>query len=275
MLAGKIGERNLQQPAALAASADFIERSLREAGLEPMRQRYEIAGQPCDNIEAIITGSSRAEEIVIVGAHYDTVPGSPGANDNATGIAALLALARELAGTQPERTIRLVAFVNEEPGYFQSDQMGSWIYASRCRERGENVVAMISLETLGYFSDEEGSQQYPPGVGALYPSTGNFVAFVGNIDSGDLVRRCIGVFREQCDFPSEGGAFPESIPGVGWSDHWSFWRAGYPALMVTDTAPFRYPHYHLASDTPDRIDYARLARITRGMRAVVEELAGR
>ncbi len=273
-LAEEIGERSMRKPAALAESVDFIERSFRSAGLQPARQTYQIDGQDCHNIEVEIRGASRPEEIVVAGAHYDTVPACPGANDNGTGVAALLALARDLAGAKPARTLRLVAFVNEEPGYFQSEQMGSWVYANRCRARGENVVGMFSLETLGYYSDAEGSQQYPPGVAGLYPSTGNFLAFVGNIATGDLVRRAIGVFRENCDFPSEGGAFPESLPGVGWSDHWSFWRAGYPALMVTDTAPFRYPHYHLATDTPDRIDYARLARVVRGIREVVSDLAG-
>ena len=226
------------------------------------------------NLAAETPGADRPQEIVVVGGHYDSVIYCPGANDNATGVAATLALARTLKGFRPSRTLRFVCFVNEEPPYFQTADMGSRVYAGRCRQRGEKVTAMICLETIGYYTDEKGSQRYPAPFSLLYPATGNFIAFVGNYGSRRLVRQVVGSFRQQAEFPSEGAAVPGFLPGIGWSDHWSFWQEGYPALMVTDTAPFRYPHYHRSSDTPDKIDYKRMARVVSGLEAVVKELAG-
>ena len=272
-LAEKIGERNTVRYAALKKAADYVERELSAAG-PVSRQSYPASGRTCDNLEVEIRGATSPGEIVVVGGHYDSVIGCPGANDNATGAAGVLALARSLAKTAPARTLRFVAFVNEEPPHFQTDEMGSRVYAKRCRERGENVVAMLSLETIGYYSDEDGSQKYPPPLGLFYPSKGNFIAFVGNVGSRALVRRCLELFRERAAFPSEGAAVPSFLPGVGWSDHESFWTYDYPAVMVTDTAPFRYPHYHLEGDTPEKVDFERCARVVDGVEQVVRELAG-
>lgn len=272
-LSETIGERNTVRYAALEKAARTVERELSAAGTVA-RQSYSASGRSCDNLEVEIRGASTPEEIVIVGGHYDSVIGCPGANDNASGTAGVLALARSLAKATPARTLRFVAFVNEEPPHFQTDDMGSRRYARRCRERKENVAAMLSLETIGYYSDEDGSQKYPPPLGLFYPSRGNFIAFVGNLGSRALVRRCIRVFRDRASFPSEGAALPSFLPGVGWSDHESFWAHGYPGVMITDTAPFRYPHYHLAGDTPEKIDYDRCARVVDGVEGVVRELAG-
>ena len=274
LLAGDLGDRSVPSPAGLAPAADAIERELGRAGLAVQRQRYEVAGRACDNLEAAIEGRDGGE-IVVVGAHYDSVRGTTGADDNASGVAALLSLARAFAGTHPRRTLRFVAFANEEPPYFQTPAMGSVVYARRCRERGERVVAMISLETLGYYSDQPASQRYPFPFGLFYPTTGDFVAFVGNTSSRALVRQAVAAFRGGARFPSEGVAAPGAIQGVGWSDHWAFWQEGYPALMITDTAPFRNPDYHTAHDTPDRLSYAPLARVVDGLARVVEDLAGR
>jgi hypothetical protein len=271
-LATGIGERNASRYEALAAAADFLDESLEAMGYEVRRQRYEAQGKVFDNLEVEIRGRARPEEIVVVGGHYDSVPGSPGANDNATGAAAVLALARAFATIQPSRTLRFVEFVNEERPFAHTPLMGSVVYAERARARGERVVAMLSLETIGYYRDEPGSQRYPSVLGWLYPSTGNFVGIVGNFSSRHLVRQTIGVFRRYARMPSEGGALPERLPGVGWSDHWAFWQAGYPAVMITDTALFRYPHYHTAEDTPDHIDYDRLARVVGGLERVVADL---
>jgi Zn-dependent M28 family amino/carboxypeptidase len=153
--------------------------------------------------------------------------------------------------------------------------MGSLVYARQCRQRNENIVAMLSLETIGYYSTAKGSQKYPFPVGLFYPSRGDFVAIVGNRANARLVRRCIASFRRQASFPSEGAALPGRLPGIDWSDHWSFWQAGYPGIMVTDTAPFRYPHYHTEQDTPDKLDYERLARVVAGLDKVLEDLANR
>ncbi|MCH8348438.1 MAG: M28 family peptidase [Proteobacteria bacterium] len=260
-LAGQIGERNLYQYAQLQQAAAFIAAELGKAGYAVGRQSYQVEGRLCENLEVQLTGSGHAEEIVIIGAHYDSVFGSPGANDNASGVAALLTIARALAEIRPARTLRFVAFVNEEPFFFQTDSMGSVVYAQRSRARRERIVAMLSLETIGYYTEARGSQHYPLPLGLFYPSTGNFIGFVGNLGSGKLVRQVVGLFRQHAKFPSEGVAMPGWIPGVGWSDHWAFWREGYPGVMVTDTAPYRYPHYHAPSDTPDKLDYDRLARI--------------
>lgn len=270
-LAGDIGERNMMRYPQLVAAAEFIEQSLGGAGLQTRRDSYELHGRACHNIETEIRGTSR--DIVVIGAHYDSVFGCPGANDNGSGVAALLALARRFAGASTSKTLRFVAFVNEEPPYFQSSQMGSYVYASRCKERGDKVVAMISLETIGYFSDAPGSQTYPaPGLGVFYPKIGNFIGFVANTHSRALLHRVMSIFRAQKKIPSEGAALPAFIPGVGWSDQWSFWQHGYPGVMVTDTAPFRYPHYHLPSDTPDKLDYERFALVVSGMEKVIVDL---
>jgi Zn-dependent M28 family amino/carboxypeptidase len=273
-LAGRIGERNLLRYRNLVAAGELVEQALAESGYVVERQAYEVEGRTCVNLAAEITGAGRPQEIIVVGGHYDSVVSCPGANDNGTGVAATLALARALADSRPSRTLRFVFFVNEEPPFFQTADMGSRVYARRCRQRGEDIRAMVCLETIGYYSDEKGSQHYPPPLGLLYPSTGDFIAFVGNFGSRRLVRQVVGSFRRHARFPSEGGAVPGVIPGIGWSDHWAFWKEGYPALMVTDTAPFRYPHYHRATDTPDKIDYERMARVVSGLEAVVRDLTG-
>ncbi|HVF72221.1 MAG TPA: M28 family peptidase [Chthoniobacterales bacterium] len=271
-LAGEIGERNLPRYAELEAAAQFIEASFTQMGLPARRYSYEIGGRACHNLEVEIPGAR--PEIVLIGAHYDSVFGSPGANDNASGVAALLALARRFAGKTSGQTLRFVAFANEEPPYFQSEQMGSLVYAKACKARGDRISAMISLETIGYFSDAAGSQVYPaPGLGLFYPTTGNFIGFVGNVPSRGLVRKVIKMFRETGKLPAQGAALPAVIPGIGWSDQWSFWQCGYPAIMVTDTAPFRYPHYHSRADTPDKLDYDRFALVVSGMQSVIEQLA--
>lgn len=274
-LAGDIGERNVFKPRKLAAAVDYIETVWNEAGHQVTRETFKAGGERCHNLAVEIPGTSKTGEIVLVGAHYDSVVGSPGADDNASGAAALLALARFASLQKPARTLRLVAFVNEEPPFFQTEQMGSLVCARGCRQRGENIVAMLSLESIGYFSTNERSQKYPFPVGLFYPSRGDFLAFVGRTTDAALVKRCVRSFRERVQFPSEGGALPGALPGIGWSDHWAFWQAGYPALMATDTAPFRSPHYHLDNDTPDKLDYDRFARVVEGLGQVIEELVSR
>jgi Zn-dependent M28 family amino/carboxypeptidase len=274
-LAGDIGERNALRERGLYDAADFVDRSLKDAGYEVRREAFDANGTRCENIEAQIVGRDRAAEVVVVGAHYDSVQGTVGANDNGSGAAAVLALARAFAGRETSRTLRFVEFANEEPPHFQTSTMGSLVYAKGCRERGDRVVAMLSIETIGYYRDEDGTQSYPFPFSLFYPSTGNFVGFVGNSSSCRLVRQSIETFRKTTRFPSEGAAVPGSLPGIGWSDHWAFWEQGYPGVMVTDTALFRYPHYHTTRDTPDKLHYDRMARVVAGLEEVVAELAGR
>jgi hypothetical protein len=273
-LAGQIGERNVWRPEALAAAAGYIRDELEGLGYEVAAQPFESEGLTVENLEVELPGTTSPREIVVLGAHYDTVVGSPGANDNGSGVAALLELARLLAGSDFARSLRLVAFANEEAPFFYTDAMGSTLYARRARRRGESVEAMLSLETIGYYTDRPHSQHYPFPFALFYPDTGDFVGFVGDLASRPLVRRALGAFRASTAFPSQGVAAPGRMDGVHWSDHWSFWQAGYPAIMITDTAPFRYPHYHAPTDTPDRLDYPAFARVTRGLAEVAAELAG-
>ncbi len=272
ILAGDIGERNVSNPGKLDEAARYIEQTLNALGYSVDSQEYQVSGATVRNLGAELPGLTQPDEIVLVGGHYDSVVGCPGANDNATGVAAVLELARYFAGREVDRTVRLVAFVNEEPPFCFTWMMGSRVYAKRSRTRGENVVAMLSLETIGFYSDAAGSQRYPFPFGFFYPKTGNFIAFVGNLSSRSLVRRSVTSFRRHARFPSEGTAAPGYLPGIFWSDHWSFWREGYRALMVTDTAPFRYPYYHTADDTPDKVDFEMTARVVSGLANVVEDL---
>ena len=274
VLSVEIGERNLWQDGTLDATADYIEETFQGMGYAVSSQVFTVQGTRVRNLEAMLAGTSRAQEIVLIGAHYDTVRGSPGANDNGSGVAAMLEIARLLAANPLARSVRFLAFVNEEAPFFYTWEMGSHRYARRAHERGEQITAMLSLETLGYYSDDKGSQQYPNPVFAwLYPDTGNFIGFVGNLASRKLVRQCLGSFREHSAFPSEGVSAPGTMAGIHWSDHWSFWQEGYAAVMVTDTALFRYPHYHANTDTPDKIDYERLARVVAGLADVTVDLA--
>ena len=274
VLAGDIGERNVWHHAALQAASGYIEDRLGVSGYRVAAQEYVARDKPVRNLEAELPGTELPEQVIVIGAHYDTVRGSPGANDNASGIAALLEIARLLSGQALARTVRFVAFTNEEAPFFYSQEMGSHRYARRAREQGEQIVAMLSLETIGYYSDVANSQHYPSRLyHLLYPDTGNFIGFVGNLSSRRLVRRCLASFRRETAFPAEGVAAPGWMGGIHWSDHWSFWQEGYPALMVTDTAPFRYPHYHAPDDTPDRIDYPRLARVVAGLARLTVDLA--
>jgi Zn-dependent M28 family amino/carboxypeptidase len=277
MLAGIVGDRNiLTHPHNLELSAAYIERVLSDLQLAPDSQPYKVMGdKPVRNIGAQHAGLAAPDEIIVVGAHYDSISmpgGCPAANDNASGVAAMLEIARVLRLKSLRRSVRFVAFVNEEPPFFQTDEMGSLVYAKRCRERNENIVGMITPETIGCYSDEEGSQRYPALLGLMYPSVGNFIAFVGNGASAKLVRDVTDGFRQSTQFPAIGFAAPMWVTKAGWSDHWSFWKCGYPALMATDTAPLRYRHYHTAEDTPEKLDYDRMARVVAGLARVIETL---
>jgi hypothetical protein len=273
VLAGEIGPRQAFAGSSLVRAADFVERRLAGAGWQVRRQRFEVPGATCANLEVERRGTAKPDEIVVIGAHYDTVRGTPGADDNASGVAALLALAAEFAPSQPARTVRFVAFANEEPAFFQTESMGSRVYARACRARGEKIVAMVALESIGYYSDLKESQRYPFPLSLFYPSRGNFLAIVGNRESRPLVKLVTKTIRETKAIPCESAALPGSWTGVGWSDHWSFWQEGYPAVMATDTATFRNPFYHRSTDTPGTLDYPRLAAAVRGLQAAVAGLA--
>jgi len=272
-LAGEIGERNVWRPQALAAAEAYIRRTFEAQGHRVTVQEFDYAGRRVANLEVERRGTTHPQEIIVVGAHYDSVRGSPGANDNGSGVAALLELARHFASRETARTVRFVAFVNEEPPFFHTDEMGSGHYARAARSRNDDIRAMFSLETIGYYRDEPNSQHYPAFLSFFYPDRGNFLGFVANFQSRALMRQAVAAFRAASDFPVEHIATFAAIPGIDWSDHYSFWRQNYPALMITDTALYRYPHYHSAQDTPDTLDHHRLARVTEGLVGMVHALA--
>lgn len=272
-LAVKIGRRNFDSYQNLVAAKDFLTKELEQAGYKVREQQYTIEAKTFNNLEVEIPGSSRADEILVIGGHYDRAFNTLGANDNATGAAAVLALAREFVGTKPLRTLRFVEFTNQAPPYFQTENMGSLIYARAAKQRGDKIVGMFSLEKLGYFSDKATTQKYPPLLSFFYPNQGNFIGFISNIDSRELLRNTMRSFRAQAKFPSEGAALPSSIQGDVWSDRWSFWQQGYQALMITDTASFRYPDDRTA-DTVDKIDFEKLARVTTGISKVIRDFVG-
>ena len=270
-----IGDRSMPRPQSLQTASDYLANNLREQGYTVVELPYSVEGEKVHNLEATLPGTDGTLGQVVVGAHYDSVAGTVAADDNGTGVAALLEIARLGRQMKFRRTIRFVLFVNEEPPYFQTTTMGSLVYAHQLRHNGVPVSAMISLETIGFYSDRPDSQEYPSILSLFYPSKGNFIAFVGNTDSRKLVLESVRSFRESTRFPSEGIAAPGNWPGIGWSDQWSFWHEGYPGIMVTDTAPFRYPYYHTQFDTVDKVNFDRTARVVEGIGKVVEELANK
>ena len=272
-LSSDIGPRDVTTGNALDVAEKYLRNELARLGHDVEAQPVVADGVESHNLEVEIEGTSAPDEIIVIGAHYDTVPDTPGADDNASGTAVALDMLRRVGDRRFDRTVRFVFFTNEEPPWFKQSEMGSLVYANACRARGDDIVAMLSLETLGFYRDEPGTQHYPPPFSLLYPDTGNFIAFVGDMQSRDLLHEVIGTFRETTEFPSDGLAGPHAIPGVTFSDQWSFWVNDYPGLMVTDTAFNRNEHYHEATDTAEKLDYERMARVTTGLVHVLEHLA--
>lgn len=268
-LAEAIGERNIFLPEALRAAESYIEEEWRRQGYHVKRLVQPMEGIDCANLEITVPGVRNPEDIVVVGAHYDSVFGSPGADDNASGVAGLLELSRLFRSTPPDGTVRLVAFTNEEPPFFATRHMGSLNYAKAARRRGDSIRLMISLEMLGCYCQEAGSQRYPPLLKPFFPDRGNFIAFVSDWRSRTHLRRMVRAFRSHSEFPVESLAAPWLVPGVAASDHFSFWRQGYRAMMVTDTAFYRNPWYHTGGDLPQRLDYRNFARVVDGLRGAL------
>jgi Zn-dependent M28 family amino/carboxypeptidase len=238
-------------------------------------QAYDVGGTSVRNIAVELAPPDAGPHTptIVVGAHYDSYGNAPGANDNGSGSAAVLELARLLKGVPlKDKRLRLVLFVNEEPPYDRTPDMGSYRYAKMLKESGETLLGMISLETIGEFSDAPGSQKYPFPFDMIFSDVANFVAFVALPGARAFLHDVVGSFRQHAQFPTIGGTAPDNIPGIGWSDHWSFWMMGYPAIMITDTALFRYREYHTPEDTPDQVDYEKLARITLGLEPTLRDL---
>ena len=276
-LADLIGPRHPLKPVALKAAAGYIEREFSALGYSVERQAYDVDHGQVANLVMEVTGTRRGQEVLIIGAHYDTIPTTPGADDNASAIAMLIEIARLLRDSSFQRTLRFVAFPCEEPPYFYTDSMGSQVYARQCRLRGEQIVGMICLEMVGYYRDEPNSQQLPSGIPSVFrwafPTRGDFLAAVGNFNSLGLVWSFRRGFKHAVAFPLYSIVLPNRIPEIHLSDNSSFWDQGYPALMVTDTAFLRNPHYHSTTDTPDTLDYNCMARGTIGVAGGVARLA--
>lgn len=274
ILAGDIGPRGYFAPEQYRLAADFLHAAMSLAGYEVTEHPVESMGVPTCNLEAVLTGAQAPDRVLILGAHYDSVEGCPAANDNASGVAGVLAIARAMAGAPRRGTIRFLLFANEEPPHFNVGDMGSQHYARACRKRGDDIRGMVCLETIGCYRQEPGSQSWPLGaLNLVLPTVGDFICFVGPSPSKPLIRAAGEAFERQEAFPLLAAAAPAAIDEVSWSDHRGFCEAGYQAFMVTDTAPLRYPHYHLPSDTPEKLDYHSMARVVRGLTGMIAVLA--
>jgi Zn-dependent M28 family amino/carboxypeptidase len=252
-LSDDIGPRHYRRPEALSAAARYITEQLAAMGANAREQEFFVEGQRFVNLEVVVraaAGAGPEPACLVIGAHYDTVPSTPGADDNASGVAALLELVEQLGRERFKRALRLVFFVNEEPPFFPDAGMGSAFYADALARARVDVHVMISLEMLGYYKEGANTQKYPPGLSLLYPDRGNFIGFVGNLSSRRRLREVV----------------------VGLSDHQSFWKHGYAGLMITDTAFMRNPHYHQGTDTADTLDYERFAQVTEGILGAVRRL---
>lgn len=270
VLAEEIGERHRHPQVDQAA--DYIAAQWEAMGLVPSQHVY---GARWRNVSVDFYGRERRDEFIVVGAHYDSVNMTPGADDNASGVAGLLELGRLLQGVPLQRSVRLIAFGTEEWPYFGRDDMGSRVAARQSRDRGENVVGMFSLEMIGYYDDTPRSQWYPRRIRRFFPDRGNFIGFVANLNSRDLLLESLGSFRRHAAFPSEGMAAPEwLVRDVRRSDQSSYWAFKYPGVMITDTANFRNHGYHNVGDTARSLDYDAMARVVDGVTAMVSELAG-
>jgi Zn-dependent M28 family amino/carboxypeptidase len=263
-LAEEIGARNLSFYGNLEKAAQYIEKEFTDMGYPVMKQTYQVEGKSTANLIAQKNGSANTDEIIVVGAHYDTILSSPGADDNASGVAGLLELARLWKEEAGKKTVRFVAFTLEEPPFYKTDRMGSRVYAKSVKN--ENITAMICLEMLGYYTNKDKSQEYPLSfMKAIYPPIGNFIAVVGNFSSRSLVKRVEKTFKKSTSTPVESISAFEFVTGVDFSDHASFWDEGFPAVMITDTAFYRNPHYHAESDLPDTLDYSTFAQTVWGL----------
>jgi hypothetical protein len=274
-LALGIGVRDKDHLAEANAAAKWVEGEFRRiGGGEVTVQAYDVKGARHFNVCLEIRGSAggaTGKEIVVVGAHYDTALGTPGADDNGSGVAGLLELARRFSAKPVSRTIRLVSFGTEEPPYIRTNHMGSWHYARMCRERSDNIVGMLSLEVIGYFSDEPGSQRSPEFLTGAYPTVGNFLVWVGDTSVGPRVRRAREVFAEASGVGGEVMILPRYVRGVNSSDQWSFWQFGYPGMMVCGTGPWRNKNYHQPGDLPQTLDFERMAKSVVGIEAVIRQ----
>jgi Zn-dependent M28 family amino/carboxypeptidase len=269
MLAANLSPRDYQHPENLDRVAAYIAAGMREAGLSVRDQAFERDGKTYRNVIGDLGPATR--ERIVLGAHYDAFGGFPGADDNASGVASLLELGRLLAPEKLPLRVELVAYTLEEPPFFAA---GSAVHAASLRREAAEVRAMLSLEMLGYYDDARDSQRYPNALIAVFhPDQGNFISVIGQLGGFKLVRRIKQAMSDASPLPVRSLNAPRFVPGVDFSDHASYWNLGYPAAMITDTAFYRNPHYHSATDTPGTLDYDRMAQVVAGLHAAVLMLA--
>ncbi|MBL7157238.1 MAG: M20/M25/M40 family metallo-hydrolase [Candidatus Omnitrophica bacterium] len=271
-LSHEIGERNIYKYGNLNEAAEYIIEKFKSFGYEPEFQSYSACGKIFKNIIVTKPGDEEPGKTLILGAHYDSHK-SPGADDNASSVAGLLEVARNLRDKKSACTIKFIAFANEEPPFFKTKNMGSRVYTKAAKEKGENIKGALILEMIGYYSDKPRSQHYPPIFNFFYPSAGNFIGVVGNFRSKGFVKNIVSSFKTGTDFPIEWVLGPSILPGIDYSDNWSFWKEGYPAVMITDTAFYRNPHYHKASDTYETLNYEGISEVVKGLTASLAQLA--
>jgi hypothetical protein len=265
MLAEQLPPRDLN-PDHLAMAARYIRTQMQQCGARPHMQTFQVGGLTYQNVLAHFGSSTSAMAKIVVGAHYDSAAGLPGADDNASGVAGLIELACLLAAASVARPVELVAYALEEPPHFASPDMGSYRHAQAARTADEQILLMISLEMIGYFSDQPGSQTFPlPGMRYFYPDTGDFIALIGRFNEAVEVRRLKQLMRQATSLPVYSLNAPPFFPGVSLSDHSSYWAHDYKAVMITNTAFYRNFAYHSAQDTPERLDYARMAQVVQGV----------
>ncbi|MCL2076461.1 MAG: M20/M25/M40 family metallo-hydrolase [Betaproteobacteria bacterium] len=275
-LSTELHPRSHRHPKMMQLAADYIKESLQETRARVSEQEFEVGGTKFRNI--IASFGLEDGKRIIVGAHYDVVEGTPGADDNASGVAGVIELARMLDQYQPTLPFRvdLVAFALEEPPYFRTDQMGSSVYAEQLVKDNVKARAMIALEMIGYFSDQPDSQDFPAAalLRWLYPTQGNFIAVVGSLSDMALVRTIKSSMKGASSLPVYSINAPKSMPGIDFSDHLNFWKHGYPAVMITDTAFYRNKNYHTPDDTAEKLDYQKMAQVVEGVYNALWAVAG-
>jgi len=272
-LSASIGSRSHQEYSALKKTLDYIAEQMALLDNNFSFQPYRHEKKSFNNLIVEKPGQKLADEIIVIGAHYDSVFDSPGADDNATGIACLIELTRLLQNYPNQRTFRFVAFTLEEAPFFGTNLMGSDVYASSCRAKNEHIVGMIALEMLGFYTEKKHSQKYP--VATMKDShfdRGNFIAIVGNEKSQQLADDMDRHIKKHLLIKTRKIVSPPYIPGVSLSDHASFWKYDYPAIMITDTAFYRNPHYHEVSDTIDTLNFKYFTRFVFSLAFALQEL---
>jgi len=262
-----LGPRNSENDTSykqLRQCEEWIKQRWESQGYVVKKHTFSIGEKEYSNLEIEIKGRTLPSEIIIISAQYDTLPDSPGANNNGSGMAILFQLSRLLKKHTPSRTLRLLNFVNEEDPFFGTEMMGSFQYAKSCRERGEDILVMLSLDALGVYKEEPGSQKLPYPFSLFYPDRGNFLAFIGNLQSRKYMVEVSKGFKKGSSFPIEVGVAPEWAKGAAWSDHSSFWKFGYPGIMVTDTGGFRSSYHTTKEDTMEKLNFEAMSRIVIG-----------